>query len=222
MITLKQSMKMKTSYPFNRLGSLVLLGAGLMLGQAANAAFVNGTLGFVPFGSITYTGATLGSATSITIPALEIVNGEPAVYDGNPNTFITGPGAVDIGSAVALSTTTLTFPQGAISGYLQFSYDLLDPGTTPQGRYVFSLATLSESSSGPNNLSFQAYGTLTDLAGYYSPTPAQFSGSFTSIGSGTVNASFSLNSPVTAPEPGTYAAGIGGLAIVLLSLRARR
>jgi len=211
---------MNKQLKLSQISSLIILGGGLLLGQAAQAALTtfNGTLAFAPLGNITYTGPNLAGATSITLPALEIVSGLAPTYRGFPNDFIAGPGPINLAQLVTVAPLTLNLPLGGpILGYVQ-----LTGATTPVNRYVFDMTSLTTSTSGPQFLNVEGLGVLHDLGGFYGDTPAEFSASFNTVG-GNVGGSFTLNSPYSqVPEPTTVVAGIGALGLVLAAFRARR
>jgi PEP-CTERM motif len=69
-------------------------------------------------------------------------------------------------------------------------------GTTPNNRFDFDLQTLAEASSSATAANFIGLGILTDTAGTYSPTAAEFNLTF----SGVNNYSFTLTA---VPEPTT-------------------
>lgn len=200
--------------------TLAMIAVGLAASVVASQAAVdlNGTLGFAPFGvEVTYTGASLGAATSVTVSSLEVVNTTPLLYNLAPNHFNSGSSdGVTLFTPVALSTTTWTLSSLApAAGFLTFVSSIsLDT-------YVFDLTTLTTSSTGANNLILQGTGYLSDSMLNYNTTPALFSASFNTTGSGTVNGSFTL-STVPVPEPSTYIAGLGALCLFGFTAMPRR
>jgi hypothetical protein len=175
---------------------------------ASQAAFINGTLGISPIGTVTYTGADLGDATSVTVSSLEIVNTTPTTYNSINNDFAVGSYSVSTYPAftlVNISTTTLTSSLSGISSFLTFN-------STSGDTYKFNLSSWTTSSSGANNLSFEGTGTLYDSQGHFLSTTTKISASFTTTGDGAVNGSFTL-STVPVPEPATFIAGLGALCL---------
>src|SRR5262245_57855672 len=87
---------------------LAIAAAVLLSGGAAQAGLtLNATFGYVPVGDSSFAGASLGSATSVTIAGLDEVNTVPSTYLGNPNDFFSGANAVSLGDSVTVNPLTL-------------------------------------------------------------------------------------------------------------------
>jgi len=183
-----------------RLSTGLVLAA--MVASGAHASIISGTFGFVPtFGGASFTGGSLGSAASVTVTAAETINTLPALYLARPNDFIAaglalGDIATIAAADVSLGVTNLNagrFPL-VLPGYLAFS---------PASRFGFDVTGISWTSSAATNLSFVATGNLIDHLGVFSLTAADISGSFTTTGAGSVNASFTLTTEDATPEVGS-------------------
>ncbi|MDX1927434.1 MAG: hypothetical protein SFV81_13010 [Pirellulaceae bacterium] len=203
------------------------LGMALTSGTAQAGIMANGTINYVPFGSISV-GPTPGvtlleNASSITIPATLLVNNVDATYLGLPNTFIAEgvlPLSIVSVSPLTLNVTNVNSAPTAVNfvNYLQFS-----SSTTPQYRFVYDMTSISWSNS-PGSLSFLSNGNFKDLIGEYNSAPASVSGAFTQTGgaSGSINGSFTFATPplnVSAvPEPGSFVivAALSGLGLLRL------
>ena len=145
------------------LGELTVAVA-MLAGGDASADPLNGTFGYVPIGSTTFTPpGNIGTATSVTIPSTEIVNTIPTTFLGKPNDFFSGPASFALGNSVTVNPLTLSpmfvndglFHPEVLSGYLTFA-----SGTTPADRFVFDMSSIRWASSGPQELDFAALGTI--------------------------------------------------------------
>ncbi len=198
-----------------------LIGLTSAAGTAQAGLVMNGTFGFGPFGNLSYTaaGAPISAATTITIPARELVNTVPDNYLGNPNLLVP---LVIPGDAVTVTPLTLNTVSGAdvITSYLTFT-------TADGNRFQYNMASIVWTTSASSNLSFNSLGTFHDTAGTYNDAAASLSGSFTQTGgpSGTVNGSFTFATPPApagAPEPASFVVMLGmfaGLAVLSRRLR---
>ncbi|HLH56761.1 MAG TPA: hypothetical protein VKY92_24460 [Verrucomicrobiae bacterium] len=198
------------------LGLVLLAISGQVRLHAAVA--LNGTFGFTPVGSITYSGPDLGQADSISLPATEIVNTVPANYNGSLNDFYSGPAAIPLLSHVNLGALTLSLP--AQSGtYTPVNYPnflVISDQTNPADRFDFTLIELMRASSSSSDLEVYAQGILHDSSGVFSDTSGLLSITFTQAGPGAaVNASFSVASTAV-PEAGTIASGCVALGVSIL------
>src|SRR6516225_1053735 len=200
-------------------GSLCLLSLFTTIGSAKAAVVpLNGTFGFTPLGDVSYSGADLEDAVSITLPSMELINTVPAIYNGNPNDFFSGPASISLGAQVAIAPLTLNMP--VISGsFSSVSFiNFLDiPGSgTPGDHFDFDLLELEKTSSGPSSLNLYGTGILHDSQGHFADTPGIISIAFTQTGQiGAVNASFSVATS-SVPEPGTITTGAFAIAFLLI------
>jgi hypothetical protein len=187
--------------------------------EAGAAVEINGTFGFTPIGTISYSGPNLGQSDSVTLPATEVVNTVPVSYNGIANDFYAGSSSVPLMSQVAVNPLTLILP--AVWGtFVQSDYVnflTISDGTTPNNRYDFSLHNLMKASSGGGDLELYGEGVLHDTQGVFADTTGLLSIAFTQAQSGAVNASFSIATSVV-PEPGTFAAGCFTLGFVMVRL----
>ena len=195
--------------------SLAVIGL-VVLSSGAQAQFF-GTFGFVPFGSVTANASAVNNATSITVPALELVNtAGPALYQGHTNIF-----AAITGSAVTLTTTTLSnggsVGLSVVVGTTTYTFT---PNTT-----INFLGTTNGSGSFAN---FGEFGTVTSTTGAVTSAgqSAELDGNFnqTSAG-GAINGSFTFSTPPTpsTPEPGAVAMLVGmGISGSAFAFRRRR
>ena len=198
------------------LTGLLFLAAGPW--EASAALALNGTFGFTPIGTISYSGLNLGQADSVTLPATEVVNTVPITYDGAANDFYAGSSAIPLLSHLAVNPSTLTLPSvwGSFvpRGYVNFL--VISDGTNPNNRYDFSLLSLMKTSNGPSDLEVYGEGILHDTQGVFADTTGLLSIAFTQTGqNGAVNASFSVATSVV-PEPGTLVAGCFAFGWVLI------
>jgi hypothetical protein len=184
-----------------------LIGALLIAFSSAGLALTtaNATFGFAPIGTITANNADLLMATTITLPALNIVNTVPPINVVSPNDFFcTGTNTatcVAAGSNVTLNPLTFSLMTGPVSlpNFLVFS-----SSTTPANRYTFSPTSETVAvNSTTRSVSAFFLGTFHDLSGTFADNGADVSFSFTQAAvSGTVNGSGTFSTPPI-PEPTT-------------------
>ena len=212
---------------------VLTVAVAMLAGGKASAEMINATFGYVPIGSTTFIPpGNVGTATSVTVPATEIVNTIPTTFLGKPNDFFSGPASFAVGNSVTVNPLTLSpmfvndglFHPEVLSGYLTFA-----SGTTPADRFVFDMSSIRWASSGPQELDFAALGTLHDTAGVFMDQAADISGSFTQTSQGgSVNASFMFDSPATitptaVPEPTSLTLlGIGVTSLIGYGIRRKR
>ncbi|WP_151695089.1 PEP-CTERM sorting domain-containing protein [Microcystis aeruginosa] len=204
-------------------GALALAGSVAAFGfaGAAQAAQLNANVGYVPVGVVSYTGPDLSSATSVTFPALNLVNINPPTYLGNPNDFFSGPLAVAVASSVTLAP--LTFDFSATDG---------DPGagaftvtfTTASGPATFTATSFTTDTSpgNLNTLDLMIEGTITGTG--FDTTLAEILVNLNQVGGpgNAVNASSTFGSqpsPTSVPEPSAI---LGILAVAGAGAFARR
>jgi hypothetical protein len=167
----------------------------------------------------TFTGSTLGSATSVTVPSNMFITSAPTTYLGHPNIFL--PLVTDF-YPTAVSPTTL--PVSNING-ASVTYNITDYLTWSAGTdtYFFTLNTGNWTSSASTNLSFVGLGTFTDSLGNYVSGPAEISLGFTNTGSTNYSATFEVPPPPTVPEPSSLVLlGSGLLGAAFLLFRRKR
>lgn len=178
-----------------------------------------GTFGFAGLGGTTFTGTTLGTATSVTIPAGIFINNTPATYLGHPNIFVPIDFTID-SSAINPVTLSVSNINGA-----PVSYSLSDYLTwTGSGdTYFFTLTSGTWTSSASTNLSFVGLGTFSDQNGTYITGPAEISLGFTNTGSANYSGTLEVPPPPTVPEPSSLVLlGSGLLGAAFFLFRRKR
>lgn len=196
-----------------KLLTTLALVAGLALANRADAAPINGTLGYVPIGETTIdAGTTVGTTNTLTVPGTLIINSLPALYLGSPNDFV---GLVSLGDAVTQSPLSLDVsagPGGDIAGVPFNNFVVFGPG----GRFEFDLTSGTLSSTGALNLGYYGTGMIHDTLGIFDDQIASLSFAATQDGIGSaVNISFTLSTPPAprgVPEPGTVAMALTAFA----------
>jgi hypothetical protein len=164
-------------------------------GSARAALMMNGSLADTDFpggGSFTSSSVTLTTPTLITtsetgmFASLVPPHSDLTSYTGTLTGLSATPATEDINNFFQFSTPDSTFGTS---------------GTTPNNRFDFDLATLSETTyiSSPQTATFSGIGMLIDTTGQYASSPADFTLSF----SGQDSYSFTL-AVVSVPEPGRY------------------
>lgn len=207
---------MTTTVHLTAFAGLCLLGFGVSESKAA--VTLNGTFGFIPIGTVTYTGTSLGEADSVNLPATEMVNTVPANYGGAANDFYTGSAAIPLLSHVTVNPLTLGLPSvwGSFMAASEPNFLLISDGTSPANRFDFSLVELMKTSSGASDLELYGQGVLHDTQGIFADTPGQISIAFTQTSqTSAVNVSFSVATSVV-PEAGTLTAGCVAAGLALL------
>jgi hypothetical protein len=204
---------MKTSIATGALALAAIAGS-------AQAAFVHGTMGFVPIGSpgTFVSGGSLSQATSFSWggPLHFINNPGPAMSGGLPNIFNSAFGAS------VIVTSPITLPGGVIANApavtLNNFYPSLFTVAFGGANIRFSSTSQSFTSGGPNSLTIQFEGTAVDLNNVYTGTAnAAMTMNFTILSGNQVNYSTSFVAAI--PTPGAAAVlGLGGL----LAARRRR
>ena len=189
-------------------------------GNVTGALTVAGASG--PNGAaIAHLAGTVGSAdVSGTLDGAGTVTGTLTAESGAALNFASGQ-TMNAGTLVFNSGATLTF---ALTN-------------TPAGAPLLSLGTLTQGTGGLNyNIdvtgeSGAAAGTTFDLINFTTNDPFTSGSSFTLGGSsasdGTLvltgnQVDFVINSPIPAPEPGTWAMLLGGMALLVIYQRRRR
>jgi hypothetical protein len=187
--------------------------ACLAFAHAATAAPITGSMGVVvnPFAA---------SSASFTSSSLTL-NAQNLITTAESGDFATQiPAHSDLTASTTTITGLSTSPLAdSIPNYFVFSTPdaiLATSGTTPNNRFDFNLATITETSFGSGAASFYGTGTLVDTTGAFDNTPATFTLSF----SGSSNYSFTF-AATAVPEPATL--GLIGTGLLgALSRRRRR
>jgi hypothetical protein len=211
-----------------RLSVWVLAIAAAAVPMVSQAAFINGTFGFIPFlTSGTFTGSNLGSATSITFAANpHFVNNLPPTSGGSPNDFNATNGVtqfngypIDPSEVVNIIATPLSLSG---IGASPVAVSITDFFTFGAGRFHFDLTTLSRTSSGANNIATAGTGVIRDTLGAFSTTAAAFSMNGGLLSGNAFNYSFSVASASPVPLPAALPLLFAGLGLFGFTARRRR
>lgn len=195
-----------------RLLALVLAVTGV-----AAAGPINGTLGWIPMGNgVSFSGPTLGSATSVTIAGTEVVDTVPLTFNGAPNDYAP---FLAVGDLVLVPVMFHTLTVTNINGGLQPDAlpDYASWGHNNTFRFTLDILKVAWSSSAanPNALALMAQGTLVDHKGVFENTPGLLSAAFTTTGAGAVNVSFTVSSEqATVSELSSGLSTLVGVALI--------
>ena len=205
-------------------GALALAGSVAAFGfaGAAQAAQLNANVGYVPVGVVSYTGPNLSNATSVTFPALNFVNTNPATYLGKPNDFFSGPLAVSLGSNVVLSPLTFDFsePDGVVGAG---AFTVTFATTSGTATFTATSFTTDTSPGSTDTIDLLIQGTITGTG--FDTTLAEILVNLNQVGGpgNAVNASSTFASkpspPTSVPEPSAI---LGILAVAGAGAFARR
>ncbi len=179
----------------------------ILSAQAAQATLLNGSFAYNGFGSPSYTGGNLHTATSVTFVSLNMA---------------TSAGSGDLAPVLPLLSTDvhlnpLTLPVSNINGSpLSVSYlDFLSFGSG--NRFQFDMTQVTFSSPDSGYLNIYGTGIVHDTLGTYSDTSAETRISFNANGSVTYGGTFATSA---VPIPAAlYLLGPGLVGIVGLKRR---
>jgi hypothetical protein len=145
------------------------------------------------------------TSSSLSLNALQLVesaNGDfsPAVQSGSGLT-------ADTINLTGLSTTAKT---ENIADFLEFSSNLINPGTSPTDEFSFTLTSITEVSfttAYGGFAEFTGTGYFVDSTGTYADTDATFTLGTTGEAGGAESDNFSMSTVAPVPEPTTFIAG---------------
>jgi len=202
-------------------GALALAGSVAAFGfaGAAQAAQLNANIGYIPVGSVSYTGSNLPSATSVTFAGTNLVNTNPQLYLGNANDFYSGALAVSLGSNVTLSNQTFDFAAAdGVAGAGAFTVTF----ATAAGTATFTTTSFTKASTALNTLALEMQGTTSGNG--FDTSVSTILVNFNQVGGpgNTINYSATFVSPpapTSVPEPSVI---LGILAVAGVGAFARR
>lgn len=194
--------------------------AALASAGAAQAAATQVNFGFVPLGTFTYVGATLGSSTSLdfgnatfsvnTVGALAPFTDDSGAFVGMPIFFSQPIFEYTIGSTtdVDFQKTFTTDGSGAAGS---------------QGLYTASFTSVTAGSAAPDFLNLTFTGTITGPNGFSAADVMLLNCNQSGGGGLSVNCSFTEQGPpLPAVQPVPVPATLGLLGLALLGLSAAR
>jgi hypothetical protein len=203
----QESNHMKTLAMKTFITGLVLAGFVVAFAGAANAQMMTGSMGVAADPFVTFTGSW--TASSLTMSAINLIttseqgtflalvpsHSDLTAYTTTITGLSTSPTAENIPDFFVFSTPDVTFATS---------------GTTPNNRFEFNLATITDVGGGV----FTGTGTLVDTTAAYANTPGIFTLSFPDdVYSFTIAA---------VPEPSSLCLLIGGLGLLVWTNHARR